>query len=77
MSTRKELILAELNGVYGESYQNPHLAGVLDFRWNEWAEGDAREDGLQHSVMLEIWNWWPGGGTAEAAAKRIVQVVNA
>lgn len=86
--TRGEAILKALASVY--SCNNvPEPGGMveacakhLDDTWNtmvsqaqEWADRGSRRD-LEHEVMLQIWNWFAGGGTAEIAAKKVMEAVN-
>lgn len=85
--TRKDAIQKALASIYshgetGNGTMVESCAKHLDDTWPKmeaeaafWADkGSARD--LEHEVMLQVWNWFPGGGTAQIAAKRIMEEVN-
>lgn len=70
--TRLEVIKSVLTAVYGDSWRVPALAEYLDEKWEDWK---SNEDGLHYKIHMAIWNWFPGGGTAEYAANQVVDAV--
>lgn len=86
--SRKDAIGNALASVYSSTgtYTEKDMIGAcakhLDDTWNtmvsqaqEWADRGSDRD-LEREVMLQIWNWFPGGGTAEIAAKRVMEAVD-
>lgn len=81
MSERLEQIATALASVYTrDGVVKPGgmieaCAIFIDRRWDEWAESE-RYDGRPYEVHMCIWNWFPGGGTAEIAAQRVLAAVS-
>lgn len=71
-----EKIQAALEGVYGKGSMVTALAQHLLKKWPafEDEEADGWRD-VEYNVMLTIWNWFPGGGTAEIAAGRVMEAL--
>lgn len=72
-------ILEGLKAVYGEHGSLPFLAYDMSRKWGDIVESAFRypdEDGrreaaLEREVHQRIWNWMPGGTTAEIAARAV------
>lgn len=82
--TRKDVIWQELASVYSKGGQmSPggmveDCAEDLDAKWERLvSEGESNYSrGFETEVMVLIWNWFAGGGTAEIAARRVIQAVD-
>ncbi len=78
--TRKDVIAQVLRTVYWLNRESEinSCASLLDKSWDRLASEDpAWSLGIEHEVMLFVWNYFPGGGTAKAIAPRIVSAVEA
>lgn len=72
-------IVDALESVYGDSGTVAFAAYDMSRKWGDIVERAFRypdEDGrreaaLFREVHLTIWNWFPGGGTAEIAARAV------
>lgn len=76
---RQKTIQSALEEVYGKSWMTKGCAEEIARKYNRWlaGEGDARRGGVLYAVHMVIWNWFPGGGTAEIAAGKVIAAVEA
>lgn len=76
-------IEAALGSIYSRSGKTKgtmveSLAEHLDERWDALTERAEREGRtFDHVLMLVIWDWFPGGGTAEIAAQKVMAATTA
>ncbi len=80
---RKDVIEKALGSVYSSDGRTKDTmidacAEHLDSSWDKYeadvARGRYRD--MEHALMLQIWNWFAGGDTAEIAAKRVLEALN-
>lgn len=81
--TRKDKIQKALASVYcapgktGKGGMVESCAVDLDKRWETLMDEDRTYTrGPEAEVQMQIWNWFPGGGTAQIAAERVMAAVN-
>jgi hypothetical protein len=80
MMTRSGVILRVLRTVYGKGAMVEACAKHIDSKWDEWRQGYGRTrngESMEDAIRMEVWNWFSGGGTAEIAARRVVEAVTA
>ena len=89
LTPRAAAIHTALNSVYATNDSTAwiaatttlSLAASLDAKWETLVQRVAHLDaddpnGLAYEVMLSIWCWFPGGGTAEIAAVKVCKAVD-
>jgi hypothetical protein len=65
-----------LEGVYGEGDMVTSLADHLADSWLMYQADNLHERrSVEDSVWRTIWDWFPGGDTAQVAAKAVVEAV--
>lgn len=64
-------VRAQLEEVYGKGDMVSGLAQYIVDNWDEWSTADYPENIL----LLAIWNWFPGGGTAKIATDKVLVVL--
>lgn len=77
-NSRLEAIQTAMVGVYGKGSMAIACAETINRNWDDWTAGKRQADhgrGLHYAVHMEIWNWFPGGGTAEIAANHVLAAV--
>lgn len=85
---RKDAIEKALGSVYSRDGKTrgtmvEACAIDIDDSWDKmqseadfWAEKGATTRDFEYQVHMKIWNWFPGGGTAEIAAGKVMEAVN-
>lgn len=77
-----EKILPPLESVYGRGSMVTALAEHLVDKIDQFELGDPYIYGevdkqLNDMIMQTIWNWFPGGGTAQIAADKVEEALDA
>jgi len=77
--SRRDVIEVTLGKVYCNGGKTKgtmveSCAKTLDEKWNDWEE-NSRYDGLPYEVHMAIWNYFPGGTTAEFASKAVLSAL--
>lgn len=65
-----QLVFDVLADIYGQSVWTSACAKHITEKWDDWNE-DAGRDLITH-LHLCIWDWFPGGTTADFAAHKIM-----
>lgn len=69
-----DLVTTIVTDVYGQNAMARGLASDLIEKIPGWDEGNDERD-REHQIMLTCWNWFSGGSTAEAVARKIETVL--
>lgn len=80
---RKDTIEKALGSVYSRDGKTrgtmvDACAEHLDKNWDKYLADveRGRYDDMAHAIHLQIWNWFPGGGTAEIAANEVMEAMS-
>lgn len=79
MSARRVKILETLKRYYGPSPMTDALSKALDEKWDDFVRDSHYSeygDTLEREVTNYIWMWFSGGGTAHAAALKLIEEVS-
>lgn len=87
--SRKDVIEKALGSVYSRDGKTKGTmveacAIDIDSTWEMmqetaefWAEKGSPSRDIHYQIHMKIWNWFPGGGTAEIAADRVMEALDA
>jgi hypothetical protein len=73
MNQDEVIIRKALEDVYGKGSMVTSCAEYIVLRLPEWLNS---EEGPLYELHMFIWCWFPGGGTAEIAANKIMAAIN-
>lgn len=68
------LVREALEPIYGSGSMVTALASHIVDKWDDWNDDPSRD--LITHLHLCIWNWFPGGSTAEVAANKIMEALD-